>query len=55
MHLGQIFSFFQPNISHEANMMMQGLEASSTNLFWSKKLGHIVASYKLPKNIHVSH
>jgi hypothetical protein len=26
MLLGQI-SFFQPNISNEANMMMQGLEA----------------------------
>jgi hypothetical protein len=55
MHLGEIFSFFQPNISHEANKMMQGLEASSTNLFWLDKVGHIVASYKLLKNIHVFH
>jgi hypothetical protein len=55
MHLGQISSFFQPNISHEANMTMQGLEAISTNLLWSDKVGHIVAGYKLSKNIHVSH
>jgi hypothetical protein len=55
MHLDQISSFFQSNISHEANMMMQGLEASSTNLFWSNKVGHIAVRYKLPNNIHISH